>query len=572
VERRLAAILAADVVGYSKLMGEDEAGTLEALRHLRREILVPLVDDHSGNIIKSMGDGWLVEFSSAGEATSCAIKLQRSLAKNQTISLRLGIHLGDVTFEDDDVFGDGVNIAARLQEVGKPGSVLISDTVKRSIDGKLAAVFKNMGTQTLKNIAEPVTTYSWSETKTSEKPKGAISSPSNRAALAVFPFDNMSNDAEQEFFADGIAEDIITNLSKVPDLRVIARTSTTAVKSEYKNTIEAGRILGAQFVLQGSIRQVGSRLRLSVQLVDTNSDGPIWAERYDRVAEDIFDLQDEIVKEIVTALRIQLTDGELASLLNRGTSNIDAWRLLFEAYEIMLQYDAQSMLRARELAKRACEIDPTYALAWGVLGFTYWYEARIGPLARHNENIAQAETFVSKALSLDTSHPDIVGFHVANLMIKKHYQEAVDAAQTSLGKNPGSADARFFLANAHHVSGDHATANQLYNEAKLLNPMYPIWYFPMTARSLDASGDQQGALNTVRSGLEKQPDNFPCLLHLASLLGRVSKLDEAADVLSRVRLLSPDFTMRQVDQWLMMKDQAYKDRFAEGVRKAGLPD
>jgi TolB-like protein len=266
MERRLAAILAADVVGYSRLMGEDEVGTLGALRQFRSQLLAPVVDRYRGTVVKSMGDGWLVEFASIADAVACAIAVQEGLAEQQPIKLRIGVHLGDVTHEDEDIYGDGVNIAARLQEIAKPGAVVISDTTRRSIDAKLAADFVDLGSQELKNIVEPVAAFGWGMSSRDSQP--ASSALPDKPSIAVLPFDNLSGDPEQEYFADGISEDIITTLGRRRWLRVIARNSTFVYKGQALDVRRIAEELGVKYILEGSIRRSGERIRITAELVD----------------------------------------------------------------------------------------------------------------------------------------------------------------------------------------------------------------------------------------------------------------------------------------------------------------
>ena len=321
VTRKLAAILAADVAGYSRLMGEDAAGTLTALRQLRREVLEPLVSNHHGVVIKRMGDGWLIEFGSVVDAVTCAIEIQKGLAEHETIQIRIGVHLGDIVHEDEDIYGDGINIAARLQELAAPRSVVISDAVRRSIDGKLSAGFTDLGAQILKNIAEPVAAHGWgssaaARTAATQKPPRPITT---KLSIAVLPFSNLSDDPAQEYFSDGMAEDLITDLSKISNLSVAARNSSFAFKGQMPDVREVGEKLGVAFVLEGSVRKMGERLRINAQLVNTVEGDHLWAERYDGNLAEIFAFQDKITAEIVSALELILTPSDLARTKRRRT-------------------------------------------------------------------------------------------------------------------------------------------------------------------------------------------------------------------------------------------------------------
>ncbi len=390
VQRRLAAILAADVVGYSRLMEADEAGTRAHLRSLHSELIDPRIAADGGRIVKTTGDGILVEFGSAVDAVQNALAIQSAMAgrnaelpEEQRLVFRVGINLGDVIIEEDDIHGDGVNVAARLEGLCEPGEVYVSGTVHDHVEGKLAAAFDDLGEQTLKNISKPIRVFRVSAgpgevAVALDESVGGPSLP-DKPSIAVLPFDNMSGDAEQEYFADGLAEDVITALSKISKLAVIARNSTFAYKGAATDVRRIAENLGVRYVLEGSVRSGGKRLRISAQLIDATDGRHIWAERYDRVAEDLFDIQDEITKEIVTALRVQLSDGEEAHVWNRGTRNVDAWRCATEATELCVRFTPVHIARARELAEHAIDLDPDYPHAWSVTAVCDWYMARIGP-------------------------------------------------------------------------------------------------------------------------------------------------------------------------------------------------
>ena len=333
LQRRLSAILSADVVGYSRLMGIDEAGTLSRLNALRRELIDPTIAAHSGRIVKLMGDGALVEFASAVDAVTCAIEIQRQLrehdagsTKSTPIQFRIGINVGDIIIEGEDILGDGVNIAARIEGIAEPGGISISEDAWRQVQGKVAANFVDAGEQSLKNIARPVRVY---RVKIDGKPGTDLSaSPlqaSERPSIAVLPFQNMSGDPEQEHFCDGLVEDIITTLSKLVGLRVIARNSSFVYKGRSVDVREAAKQLGVRYILEGSVRKSGNRIRITAQLIDAKDGAHVWAERYDRAIDDIFAVQDEITLVLATEMQVKLTEGEQARLRYTTTHNVEAW-------------------------------------------------------------------------------------------------------------------------------------------------------------------------------------------------------------------------------------------------------
>jgi adenylate cyclase len=374
MERRLTAILATDVVGYSRLMELDEVGTLTVLKAHRRELIDPAITEHRGRIVKLMGDGTLVEFASVVDAVACAVAIQAGLAErnddtpeDRRVELRIGVHLGDIIVEDADIYGEGVNVAARLEGLAEPGGICLSGDAYRQVRGKVEANFEDLGERQVKNLAEPLRVYRIATKGPSSTPSQAVTGSlplPDKASIAVLPFDNMSSDPEQEFFADGISEDIITALSKISRMRVIARNSTFAYKGQALDLRRVAGELDVRYVLEGSIRRGGNRLRITAQLIDADSGSHVWAERYDRTVADLFDIQDEITKEIVTALRVKLTDGEEAFVLARGTDNIEAWQYCVRAHELFMRFNSSDYLEARSRL-RLCLGDSGFHLLVG---------------------------------------------------------------------------------------------------------------------------------------------------------------------------------------------------------------
>jgi len=372
-QRRLAAIMAADVVGYSRLMERDEGGTLAVLKSRRKNVLEPLVARNGGRVFKIAGDGVFVEFGSAVNAVQCAIDLQNKMAEandgvpeDRHIILRIGINLGDVMVEGGDLYGDGVNIAARLEAIADPGGILASGTAHDYVKNKVRVGFEDFGPQTLKNIDEPVRAY-----RVGGMPAVALKQPkppADRPSIAVLPFMNMSGDPEQEYFSDGITEDIITDLSKVATLRVLSRNTTFAFKGKAVDVSHIARQLNVGYVIEGSVRKSGGRVRITAQLIDAHKDSHLWAERYDRDLNDIFALQDEISQAIVAALKISLLPQERETIESRSTQNPEAYRLYLLARYYRAQYTPRSQEIALRFCWRALEIDPSYARAWALVG------------------------------------------------------------------------------------------------------------------------------------------------------------------------------------------------------------
>ncbi|HJO68250.1 MAG TPA: adenylate/guanylate cyclase domain-containing protein, partial [Rhodospirillales bacterium] len=370
--RKLAAILAADVVGYSRLMGLDESGTLGALKAHLGEVMEPVIAAHHGRIVKTTGDGVLAEFASVVDAVQCSIEVQSAMpgrnadiAEEQRVEFRIGINLGDVIVEGEDIYGDGVNVAARLEGLAEPGGICISRAARDQVRDKLTLDLEDLGEQTVKNIARPVRAFNVRLEAPPSNPATDAEAPAlpDRPSIAVLPFDNMSGDPEQEYFSDGIAEDIITDLSKVSGLFVIARNSSFAYKGKSPNVQEVCQDLGVRTVLEGSVRKAGNRVRVTAQLIDGESGGHLWAERFDRDLEDIFAVQDEVTQEIVSALRVQLSADEKARLGRGGTDNLEAHDLCLKARERAQRFTAGSNDEARKMLERAVELDPDFATA-----------------------------------------------------------------------------------------------------------------------------------------------------------------------------------------------------------------
>jgi TolB-like protein/class 3 adenylate cyclase len=369
VERRLAAVLAADVAGYSRLMGADEEGTLARLKAVIKALVDPAIASHRGRIVKTTGDGMLVEFASAVDAR-CAVAVQRGMAEqnavvsqNTRIDFRIGIHVGDIIIDENDIFGDGVNIAARLEGIAEPGGVCLSDDTYRQIRGKVEIACDDLGPQTLKNIAEPMRAWRVKlgcEGAAKAQPVSlagqvpALALP-DKPSIAVLPFVNIGGDPDQGYFADGLCEEIINALAKIETLFVIARNSAFTYKGKTVDARQVARELGVHYVLEGSARKSGDRMRITAQITDAAANHPIWTERYDRTSADVFDLQDDLTKEIVSALRVKLTDGEVFAMLNRGTKNVEAWATVIEAGRLYQLFNPADNKAAQQLALRATE-------------------------------------------------------------------------------------------------------------------------------------------------------------------------------------------------------------------------
>ena len=422
LQRRLAAILAADVVSYSRMVEADEAGTVARLKSLQSELIMPMIARDGGRVVKLMGDGVLVEFASAVDAVRNAIGIQAEMAKRNAdqaedhrIAFRIGVNVGDVIIDGEDIHGDGVNVAARLEGLCEPGGVYVSGTVHDYVEGKLEAAFDDLGEQAVKNITRPVRVYRvrMDENGSSRpSPRTVSPPPPDKPSIAVLAFNNMSGDAEQEYFSDGISEDVITDLSKLANVHVIARNSSFVYKNAAVSVPEVARELGVRYILEGSVRKAGNRVRVTAQLIDSTTGGHVWADRFDRDLTDIFAVQDEFTHEIVSALKLTLSPDEADRLAHKGTADVEAYNLFLRGRDQVWLHTKTGNIGARDLFGRAIAIDPGYAAARALVAFTHindfangWTEApdrslEIGlQTARQAVNIDAAEPLAHFALS-----------------------------------------------------------------------------------------------------------------------------------------------------------------------------
>ncbi|MCH7796691.1 MAG: adenylate/guanylate cyclase domain-containing protein, partial [Proteobacteria bacterium] len=455
VQRRLAAILAADVVGYSRMMEADEAGTLARLKTLRSELFDPKTEQFGGRIFKNTGDGALAEFGSAVDAVQCAVEIQRRLAQrnskepeNRRIILRIGINLGDVIVEGEDIYGDGVNVAARLEGLAEPGMVYVSGSVFDQVVGKLDAAFDDLGEQKVKNISKPVRVYRARGETGEEATYGDVSAVAplpDKPSIAVLPFNNLSGDLDQEYFADGITEDIITGLSRFRSLFVIARNSTFAYKGKSPDVREVARDLGVRYILEGSVRRVGERIRITGQLIDAGTGNHLWAERYDRELEDIFAVQDEVTEAIVAAIAPEIGDVERQRAQRKAPDNLDAWDLYQRGLVPYYASTEEGLRTAIEQFDRVNEIDPTFAPAFAMAAEARWrYVLHFVPDDR-GEVLNQAREKAYKAITLDPRDPICLRNDARMHSMFGRHDVAISKIEEAIALNPNDALSHHFL-------------------------------------------------------------------------------------------------------------------------------
>jgi adenylate cyclase len=583
LQRRLAAILSADVVGYSRLMGLDEAGTLSRLNTLRRELIDPTIAAHSGRIVKLMGDGALVEFASAVDAVTCAIEIQRQLRERDAggseanpIQFRIGINVGDIIIDGEDILGDGVNIAARVEGIAEPGGISISEDAWRQVYGKVAANFVDAGEQSLKNIARPVRVYRLDlapkAASASEAPRPALALP-DKPSIAVLAFNNMSGDPEQEYFSDGISEDIITDLSKLSELDVIARNSTFIYKGKPVDVKQVGRDLGVRYVLEGSVRKAGNRVRVTGQLIDAASGVHIWADRFDRDLTDIFAVQDELTREIISALKIKLSEQEKALIVGSGTTNVDAHDFFLRGRELTFgpKKDREMFDQSVAYFRRAIELDPNYAAPYAGLGMVYILDYQNHWSATPEASSELAERMVNESIAKDDNDP-FSHFVAATVALwKKDHERWLHEVDRALALNPNYALAVNSRGLVHVYTGEPAKAIPYIERAIRLDPAQHLYkHFLGTAYFV--AGNYETAAARFKDRIALQPKTDLSRSFLASALGHLGRLDEARHIWRELKEINPRYSYVDHFGRLPFKNPADADKFTDGLRKAGLAE
>jgi adenylate cyclase len=574
LERRLAAILAADVVGYSRLVGADEEGTLKALRSLRSDFIEPVITEHRGRIVKLMGDGFLVEFPSAVDAMKCAIAWQTGLAEQPTekeFNFRMGINLGDIVIDGDDILGDGVNIAARLEGLAEPGSIVISDTVKQNVLASLDLDLEDLGEKVLKNIERKVRSWQLSLGHSRVHTKLDQPEPSEVPSIAILPLKNLSKDTDEEFLCDGIIEDVATALCKIDRLFVIASSSTANYKSSGLDLAQIGQEQGVRYVLTGSLRKLGNRVRVAIQLIDTRSGRQIFAERYDNESEDIFRLQDEIARGIITALQIKLTDGEQARLWASGTQSFEAWQLCFQAAELVDKHVREDTAKALTLLERAVSIDPEYATAWCKIGWVHWSNARHHWVRDISGACESAKTVGRRALAIDPNNAEAFSLLAMTAMQEGDFEEAARMATEGAERAAGQAFVLAILAMVLAHCGRVSMAIELNEKAMELCPIFPGWFRVNLGRAYYLAGDLDRAVEQLYLSYRANPSAVGPVLLTAALYD-AGRVDEAKSIVAEMMSKMPNAT---IADWA--RDQSYKDphvvsHITDVMRELGMPE
>ncbi len=631
VTRRLAAVLQLDMVGYSRLMSEDEAGTLACLKALLDEIIRPEISAREGRVVKLMGDGALVEFPSAVQAVACAISLQHRLVGYRPapkpdceIAFRVGVNVGDVVVEDDDIYGEGVNIAARLETLAEPGTVCVSEAVRSAVGNRLPLQFADLGEQRVKNIPEPVRAYRvqlrpgaqlperipshgaadasdrssrarrpalvvalsliagsaallawyspWRNPEVTESVEQQVSAAAEVRAIAVLPFANTSGDPDQEYFSDGISEDIITDLSQISSLAVIARNSSFGYRGSDRSVQDIGRELGAGYVMSGSVRKAGDRVRVNVELADVASGRSVWAERYDRLLVDIFDVQDEIRGQIVAALSVELAGEEEERLVRRQTDSFKAYDLFLRGRRLYNEYTLPSMQEAERLYREAIELDPEFARAHGALGVTLARQLQVnGEVGDRDLRLDLAKAAVDTALRIEPTSPQVQWASGYVHMMRGEFDLAAAAVERAVALSPNFADGYGLLALINNQLGRGDQALRFIRKGMRLNPGYS-WDYPYNeGRALYDLGEYDKAVTALLLALERNENAWNPRLYLAACYVRLGRLDDAEWEVVQLQTILAGITLGHLDRVMPMADGEHRTRFFEDLGKAGLP-
>ena len=616
--RKLRAILSADVKGYSRLMGEDEDSTIRTLGNYR-QVMAGLIEQHRGRVVDAIGDNLLAEFASAADAVRCAVEIQEELRARNSVLLvnhrmefRIGVNLGDVVEEGDRIYGDGINIAARIEALADAGGICISGTVYDSVAGKLGLEYEYSGEQTVKNIAKPIRVYkvvvspgtpgqavvapkerirrSWLKTALIVTavlvlglaavatwrfylyPSPLATKPNlpDKPSIAVLPFVNMSDDPQQEYFSDGLTEDIITGLSKIPRLFVIARNSSFTYKGKPVKVQQVGRDLGVRYVLEGSVRKAGERIRITAQLIDAGTGHHLWAERYDRDLKDIFILQDEITEQILISMEVNLTTGEQARLRRKGTANRKAYEKVLKADEYYGRMTKEDNAQARQVYKEAMALDPEYAVPLVGLSYTYWMDVINGWSRSPRKSMKEAAKLAQKALELDDSLADTHVLLGNIFLMKGQYQQAMDAGERALVLEPNGADVNALLGLMLRYLGRPEEAISVLEKAVRLNPIPPAWYLYNMGDAYRLAGLHDKAIESFKKALKQNPDHFLAKVYLAATYGETGREEEGQRVADEVLRINPKFSVELYAKRLPYRNRDDIRQIIEGLHKAGL--
>ncbi len=590
MDRRLAAIFTTDVVGYSRLIRADEEGTLLALKTLREDLINPKIAEHTGRVVKLMGDGMLAEFSSVVGAVRAAAEIQQAVLKRnadlpetQRIEFRVGVNLGDVVIDGDDIHGDGVNVAARLEGLAEPGGICISGSVHDQVRDRLDLRFKDLGDQTVKNIDRPVRVWQWVAhrpnvaQKTGAAPGAGAETKRpalpDKPSIAVLPFDNMSSDAEQDYFADGIVEAITAALSRIRSFFVIARNSAFTYKGRATNVLDIGRELGVAYVLEGSVQRAGPRLRITVQLIETDGGAHVWAERYDGAVDDIFDLQDRITEQVAGALQPTIRIAEIERSRRKRPQDLGAYDFAMQAMPHVWALEKEEGAEALDILVKALAIDPDYPLALSLAAWCHAQRSVYNWAEDIKNSQAQALKLAEKAAQLSGDDPLILSVLGAVHTFVSNHGTARVLLERALALDPNAAWAWSRLGWLETYSDQPARALEHFDRALRLSPLDPMNFniYVGIGSAHEVAGDNDDATRNYKRALEEQPHADWIYRSLASSLSGADRMEEAGEAYARMIEIYPDLTISKVKQ-AMVFSPAFLDRMGANLKKLGLPD
>ncbi|MHC4791913.1 MAG: adenylate/guanylate cyclase domain-containing protein, partial [Planctomycetota bacterium] len=628
-KRKLTAILSADVKDYSRLMEDDEAETVRTL-NTYRTAMSDLIQQYRGRVVDATGDNIMAEFTSVVDAVNCAVEIQRDLAERNAeltyerrMEFRIGVNLGDVIDEDGRIYGDGVNIAARVENLAEPGGICISGRAYDQVANKLGLEYENLGEHQVKNISTPIRIYrvlsfpgaaahrvvkakeamvkKWRKITLAAAAALVIvaaaavvwnyylrPSPmepasvekmayplSDKPSIAVLPFNNLSGSQSDEYIADGLSENIISSLSKIPDMLVIARNSTFVYKGKPVKIKQVAEELGVRYVLEGSIQKSGQNLRVTAQLVDAIKGHHLWSERYDRDTEDFFAVQDDITRNIVIALQVELTEGEQARIWHT-TENLEAWGYATKGIALFQHYTKEKNARSRELFKQAVELDPNYAFAWISIAWTHLLDFRYGWGDSRAESLKTGIEIVKKASALDDTQSEVHSFWNVAYLFQRQYEKAIAEGKQAVALGPSDATSHILLSMALHFAGNFEESIFHANKAMRLSPYYPTWYLKYLAMSYCMAGAYEKAIAPLKKAIERakveRGQLVPPHIHLVHTFVGLGQIEEAKALADTVLKLDPNFSLGNWQKSLFYKDPADLDRHLNALRKAGLPE
>ncbi len=621
IKRKLAAILSADVKGYSRLMADDEEATVRTI-NAYRQLMTSLIKDHRGRVVDAKGDNVLAEFPSVVDAVQCAVAVQKEfqarnaeLPESRRMEFRIGINLGDVIEEQGTIYGDGVNVAARLEGLAEGGGICISGTAFDQVKNRASVGYEYRGKQGVKNIPDPVRGYKVllqaeaagkvigeEEPRPRKRPWASIAAVAvlamvaggliwnfyvrpdiepasiermasplpGKPSIAVLPFANMSEDPNQEYFSDGITEEIITALSKVPDLSVIARNSSFTYKGKSVSIPTVARELGVRYVLEGSVRKAADKVRVTAQLIDAQTNNHLWAERYDRDLKDIFALQDEITMKILTAVRVKLTEGEQARLYGKRAKNLDSFMKVLEGRPYFYRFNRESNLQARQMFEEAIALEPENAHALTMLGWTYLMEVWFGSSESPSKLVDRVAELAQKAISLDDTIDSPHSLLAYVYLMKRQFEMAIAEAERAVALSPNGADAQAHLGMILNYAGRREAAIASLEKAIRLNPIPPNWYLFSLGEAYCLAGEHEKALAAFEQVLRGYPDDIRALIGSTATYSLLGREEEARAQAAQILRVEPKFSLEPFLKTLPFKDKADAELLFDSLHKAGL--